>query len=328
MTLPFISVIIPARNAEDTIENCLRSLTELGYPKDRMEVIIADGLSSDRTREIAEAYGANVIVNPGKSVVSGRNVGFEAAQGQLIAFSDADCTVDRAWLKNCVKYFDDEKVAGVGGPNLVPDDESNFSKAVGLIFDYAFFFRAGAPTKVFNKVIESRAHGANAIYRRDALRRVMPVDEDMVEGEDVVMTAKIKRLGYKLLYVPDVLVFHRRRTTPRKWWHQMYRYGLGRVLTAKKMPETVKFTQMMLGLAIPILVAFIAFSAIFEPLALLAGIAAGIAVALVSAMMALVKTKSLAVALNMPLVLLILPIAWSCGFSRELIFPTRKPGGD
>jgi cellulose synthase/poly-beta-1,6-N-acetylglucosamine synthase-like glycosyltransferase len=326
MKLPFISVIIPARNAEDTIENCIRSLTELDYPKDRMEVIIADGLSSDRTREIAEAYGAKVIVNPGKRVVSGRNVGFEAAQGQLIAFSDADCIMDPDWLRNCVKYFNDEKVAGVGGPNLVPDDESNFAKTTGLIFDCAFSVKGGAPTRVFNKVIESRTHGSNAIYRADVLRRVMPVDEDLIGGEDVVRDAKIKRLGYKLLYVPDVLVFHYRRATAKKWWDQMYLYGSGKARLGRKMRETVPLTQVGLGLAIPILVAFIALSAIFKPLALLAGIAAGIVVALLFAVMALVKTKSLPVALNMPLALLILAIAWSCGFLRELLFPTKSLG--
>lgn len=325
MKQPFISVVIPARNAADVIGNCLKSLKELNYPKDRFEVIIADGLSTDKTVQIAESSGAKVITNPKVRVVSGRNIGFQMAQGELIAFSDADCIMDRDWLKNCVKYFNDEKVAGVGGPNLVPEDESNFSKAIGLIFDYAFSFKGGAPTRVFNEVIESRTHGSNSIYRADVLHQVMPVDEDMIEGEDVVMTAKIKRLGYKLLYVPDVLVFHCRRATPRKWWNQMYRYGLGRVLTARKMPETIKFTQMILGLTIPLLVAFVVLSAFFEPLALLAGAALGMAVALLSAVMAWVKTKSLPVALNMPLALLILAIAWSSGFLRELMFPTKKP---
>ena len=150
MEQPFISVVIPARNAEDIIENCLKSLRELDYPKDRMEVIIADGLSTDRTREIAESYGAKVIANPGLRVVSGRNIGFEAAQGELIAFSDADCVMDRYWLKNSIKYFEDERVAGIGGPNLVPQSESAFGKAAGFLFDYAFSFGGGAPTRVYD----------------------------------------------------------------------------------------------------------------------------------------------------------------------------------
>lgn len=326
MEQPLVSVVIPARNAGDTIENCLKSLRELDYPKDRVEVIIADGLSTDRTREIAESYGATVVANPGIRVVSGRNVGFEAAQGELIAFSDADCVMDEYWLKNSIKYFEDEKVAGIGGPNLVPESESAFGKAAGLLFDYAFSFGGGAPTRVYDRVIESRAHGSNAIYRANVLRRVMPIDEDMFEGEDVVMNQRITRLGHKLLYVPDVIVHHYRRATPRKWWSQMYRYGLGKILMKRKISGTITPTQVALGLTIPILIIISIALAIlnlwFPLIFILGGV---LFVAISSASFAFLKTKSYQVALNMPLATLILAIAWSCGFLHELFMPTRQP---
>jgi len=325
MEEPFISVVIPARNTEDIIENCLKSLREVDYPKDRMEVIIADGLSTDRTGEIAESYGAKVIANPGLRVVSGRNIGFEAAQGELIAFSDADCVMDRYWLKNSIKYFEDDRVAGIGGPNLIPQSESAFGKAAGLLFDYASAFGGGAPTRVYDKVIESRAHGSNAIYRANVLRRVMPIDEDMFEGEDVVMNQRITRLGHKLLYVPDVIVHHYRRATPRKWWSQMYRYGLGKILMKRKISGTITPTQVALGLTIPILIIVSIALAILNPWFPLIFILGGASlVAIFSAGFAFLKTKSYRVALNMPLAILILPIAWSCGFLHELFMPTSK----
>ena len=325
MEKPFISVVIPAKNAEDTLENCLKSLTELDYPKYKVEVIIADGLSTDRTREIAENYGAQVIANPGIRAVSGRNIGFEAARGELIAFSDADCVMDKDWLKNSIKYFADERVAGLGGPNLVPQDAPVFSKAVSLLFDYAFSFGGGAPTRVYDKVIESRAHGANAIYRASVLRRVMPIDEDMFAGEDVVMNQKIRRLGYKLLYVPDVVVHHYRRATPKKWWSQMYGYGLGKILMKRKISGTITPTQVALGLTIPILIIVSIALAILNPWFPLIFILGGVLlVAISSAGFAFLKTKSYQVALNMPLATLILPIAWSSGFLHELFMPTSK----
>lgn len=325
-TQPTVSVVIPARNAEDMIENCLRSLSQLDYPKDRVEIIIADGLSTDRTREVAEDYGARVIVNQKIRVVSGRNVGFETAHGELIAFSDADCVMDKNWLKNSVKYFNDERVAAVGGPNLVPQSATAFAKAAGLLFDYAFSFGGGAPTRIYDKVIESRSHASNAIYRADTLRRVMPIDEDMFEGEDVVMNEKIRSLGYKLLYVPDVIVYHHRRATPKRWWSQMYGYGLGKILMRRKMTGTITPVQVVLGLAAPILVAVCVALAMLNPwfpvMFLLGGAAL---VAMSSASFALFKTKSYQVALNMPVATLILPIAWSCGFLHEFFMPTREP---
>ena len=322
---PFISVVIPTRNAEDTIENCLKSLDDLDYPKDKMEIIIADGLSTDRTREVAQKYKANVISNHKLRVVSARNVGFEQAQGYLIAFSDADCVMDRSWLRNSVKYFDDVAVAGIGGPNLIPPNESSFARAVGVIFDCAFSLGGGAPTKIYDKVIESRAHGSNAIFRADVLRQVMPVDEEMFEGEDVVMNKKIEHLGYKLLYVPDVMVWHHRRTTPRRWWSQMYAYGLGKVLMGRNTPGTITPTQLALGFTVPVLMLICLTLVLLNPLFLLTFVAgSALLVSIGTSTIAVITTKSYRVAVNMPLATAILPVAWSCGFLRELVIPHRR----
>ena len=324
MEQPFISVVIPARNAEGIIGECLESLKGLDYPKDRMEIIVADGLSADRTREISESHGARVIRNQKIRVVSARNVGFEAAQGELIALSDADCVMEKNWLKNCVKYFQDETVAGVGGPNLVPRGESSFGKAVGLIFDYAFFVSGAAPTMVFDRVIESRAFGSNAVYRADVLRKVMPVDESMIEGEDVAMNRLIEDLGYRLLYVPDVIVYHSRRSTPKRWWRQMHNYGLGRVLLHRKGIETLKPAHVAAGLTIPILLAICAVLVAINPWFLLYALGAAFVLAILSGIFALLQTKSWGVALNMPIALTIFLLAWSCGFLHEFVMPATK----
>jgi cellulose synthase/poly-beta-1,6-N-acetylglucosamine synthase-like glycosyltransferase len=324
MREPLISIVIPVRNAASLIGKCLESLTKLDYPKDKIEVIIADGESIDNTRSIAESYGAKVINNPGLRVVAGRNIGFAESKGELIAFSDADCIMDSGWLRNCVKYFEDEKVAGVGGPNLIPDSESPFGKAVGFIFDYAYFFNAGAPTKKYDKVIKSRFHGSNAIYRASILRLVMPVDEGMYEGEDVIMNTGIKKLGYELLYVPDVIVWHHRRTTVKRWWSQMFIYGLGKVLMRRRLAKTVSFPQLILGLSLPIMLIFFSVFLLINPmLTLLYILGIVLLISLLLIIWAFFSTKSMPTSINLPLAAAILPIAWSCGFMRELILPKK-----
>lgn len=320
---PFVSVIIPTKNVEALLERCLGSLRELDYPQDKLEVIVADGLSTDRTREVAQSYGARVVLDPNRSVVSGRNAAFAEARGDLIAFSDADCTMDRDWLKNCLKYFQDERVAGVGGPNLIPADETDFGKAVGLIFEYAPYVTEAAHTRVLEKVIESRSHGSNAIYRADVLRRVMPVDESLVGGEDVIMNQTIQDLGYRLLYVPDVMVFHYRRPTPIRWWHQMYRYGMGRVLLPRKRRGNLRPAHLFAGLSIPLLLVTAGVLMAMNPGFLLGLAGLLLLVALSSSIFAFATTKSLGVGVNMPLVLAIFFAAWSCGFVHEFFFPTK-----
>jgi cellulose synthase/poly-beta-1,6-N-acetylglucosamine synthase-like glycosyltransferase len=319
----FISIIIPTKNNADLIGTCLDSIKALDYPQNRIEIIVSDGLSTDRTREIAESYDAKVVLDYGKSVVTGRNAAFAVAKGELIAISDADCTVHQDWLKNSLKYFNDPTVGGVGGPNLIPNNETAFGKAVGLIFAWAPYITKAAHTRILDKVIESRSHGSNAIYRADVLNKVTPVDESLVGGEDVIMNDEIEDLGYKLLYVPDVIVNHYRRPNPRRWWHQMYRYGMGRVLLPRHRKGEVHPVHVLAGLSVPILIALTLLLGRLEPW-LLVGLVSLLALGtLFSAGLAALATRSIRVGFNMPLVLFIFFTAWSFGFIHEFFIPTR-----
>ena len=299
----------------------------MDYPKDRMEIIVSDGLSTDKTIEIAESYGAKVVLDHGKSIVSGRNAGFSVAKGEFIAISDADCVMDKGWLKNSLKYFKDPKVGGVGGPNLVPEDETAFGKAVGLLFAYAPYVTKAAHTRVLNKVVRYRSHGSNAIYRASVLRKVTPVDESLIHGEDVIMNDEIEDLGYELLYVPDVRVKHYRRPTPRSWWRQMFTYGKARVIVPRKRRQEMHLMHIVAGLSVPILLLLLVISAVISflitPWLLLGLVSAFLLMTLFSSAFAIVSTKSVMVGLNMPLVLTIFFAAWSFGFVREFFSPTK-----
>ena len=123
---PLISVIIPVKNQAALLSLCLDSLRQLDYPKEKIEIIVVDGLSTDDTRDVAQRYKTKLVTNEKQVVVSGRNRGFEESKGELIAFTDADCIFDPAWLKNSIKYFDKDKVGGVGGLSLQPQDSNSF----------------------------------------------------------------------------------------------------------------------------------------------------------------------------------------------------------
>src|SRR3989344_3252080 len=163
---PFVSIIVPVRNVEKIIKPCLKSLNELNYPKDKYEVIIADSESTDRTPEIAKEYNAIYISTPKRSVCAGRNEGFKVARGEIIAFSDADCVMDKNWIKNSIKYFQDKRVAAVGGPNITPPNDTAFAKAVGFVFNQAIFSAGSIHGRLLNQVKEVQSiPGCNVIYR-------------------------------------------------------------------------------------------------------------------------------------------------------------------
>ena len=89
--LPLVSIIIPVKNEERMLDKCLKSLQGVEYPKERLEIIVSDGHSTDKSKEIALRYGTKMVTNDKEIVVSGRNRGFEISKGDIVVFTEADC---------------------------------------------------------------------------------------------------------------------------------------------------------------------------------------------------------------------------------------------
>ncbi len=108
-----ISVVIPTLNAATVLEKCLKSIASQSYSKNKIEIIIADGGSTDRTLEIAGKYGAKIVSNPLKTGEAGKAIGVKKASGDLIAFIDSDNILpDKNWFKKMVAPFSDEEILG------------------------------------------------------------------------------------------------------------------------------------------------------------------------------------------------------------------------
>src|SRR5258705_2141257 len=158
---PRVSVVVCAYNAERTMDQCLASLAVLNYPD--YEVIVVNDGSRDRTLAIAERYGFCRIIsqsNQGLSVA--RNVGAEAATGEIVAYTDSDWVADPDWLSYLVARMETGNLAACGGPNFPPPEDSLVPAAVAV--------SPGGPTHVLisDEVAEHIA-GCNMAFRRDAL---------------------------------------------------------------------------------------------------------------------------------------------------------------
>jgi cellulose synthase/poly-beta-1,6-N-acetylglucosamine synthase-like glycosyltransferase len=325
---PFVSIAIATRNESRFIANCLDSLRALDYPKDRVNIIVVDGLSNDNTQEIAHSYGVKVAMNPKATEPAGRKLGVGLATGDLIAFTDADCVVDRNWLRNSLRYFVNEKVAGVGGINLTPRTEEAFGKAVGFVFSLALSAPGTYHARILKEVRRVPSlPWCNAIYRRAILERVTPIDDSLLTAADAELNQRINAMGYELLYTPDVLVWHHRRCTPAGLWSQLRGYAIGRVQLSRRCPHTLHPTHVLVGLAIPLLaVAGVGLSFLAPELLLILGGAAVLGLLFFSAL-AFLKEKSIKVALQVPVVISTMLLGWSFGFLRELLFPLKIGAG-
>jgi len=118
--LPFVSVVLPVRNEARFIQRCLESVVGQDYPDERMEIIVADGMSTDATRAVALSFaakhpGMRVIDNPGRIVPTGLNAAIAAARGEIIVRVDGHCEIASDYVRRCVEHLQAD-VDAVGGP--------------------------------------------------------------------------------------------------------------------------------------------------------------------------------------------------------------------
>lgn len=319
--LPRVSIVIPVRNEERFMAACLRSLRELDYPADQLELIFADGRSTDRTAELARAGGSVVVDNPGLKISAGRNAGFAASHGELVAFTDADCLFPRDWVRRAAAHFADPAVAGVGGPTPIPPDQDDFGWAVNVVFRMAGLAGGTVHFAALNGTRPAEdLPGCNAFYRRVALATIMPTDTRLFSNEDVQMNAALRARGFQLRLAPDVWVYHYKRSSPVRFWKQMYVFAIGRLQLGKSDRRFLKPSHWLLGAGLPAALlagglATLAWPGFLSAAATVAGLIA------LGLFLYYGITQSARRAAYVLLALALFLTAWPLGFLRELCFP-------
>ena len=254
-----VSIVIPTKNEGDVLANCLNSIQNLDYPEDKIEIIVVDGHSRDNTLEIAKKYGCKVVYEDIGTISYARDLGVKCAKGEYIAFTDADCVVQNDWLKNLIKPFNGEKVVSVGGPNITPEDDTEFAKCVGAVL--SFLSKPGARYGLDVEEVIEIFHNptCNVMYRKRVLEEVEGFNHSLVTCDDEELDYRIRDKGYKILYTPDAKVYHYRRPTWRRFAKMAYNYGVGRMQAIKlhrKMGRWFHYAPSMLILMILALITF------------------------------------------------------------------------
>ena len=178
------SIIIPAKNEEKNIQLCLQSIAEIDYPVDKYEVFLVDNGSTDETVAVAKAFGVNVSVQPELTISGLRNYAAKNAQGKILAFLDADCTVFPDWLASASRWFDQTDVCCFGGPPEVPTDGTWVQKSWYIV-------RGKAETIEKVDWLESM----NMFVRKDIFEAVGGFDESLQTCEDYDLSIRLKTYG-------------------------------------------------------------------------------------------------------------------------------------
>src|SRR5690242_10281796 len=226
---PRVSVVVCSYNSERTMEACLASLEVLNYPD--YEVIVVNDGSTDRTLEIAERFPyCRIISQPNKGLSVARNVGAEAATGEIVAYTDSDCVADPDWLTYLVAKMEASNLAACGGPNFPPPEDSLVPAAVAV--------SPGGPTHVLisDEVAEHIA-GCNMAFRRDALMALGGFDPVYrAAGDDVDICWRFQDAGHAIGFSPAAIVWHFRRNTVQAYLKQQRGYGKAEALVYAKHP--------------------------------------------------------------------------------------------
>lgn len=181
-----ISVIVPTYNEESNIEQCLQSLANQSIPRSEYEIIVVDGNSKDRTREIAEKYADLVFIQTRKKVGGARNDGAEASKGDIIATTDADCIIPRDWLARIEAGFSDPSVVQLYG--LVEPIEPGIRHKISLALANTFS-RLGYYTHTLYYTL-----GCNTAFRREAFFEA-GMYRTIDAGDDLEIARRMRQIG-------------------------------------------------------------------------------------------------------------------------------------
>ena len=230
IALPMCSVVICSYNGANMVATCLRSMQKLRYPS--YEVIFVDDGSTDNTQEILMDFPwVRNIRQDNKGLSHARNVGMEAARGDVVVYTDSDCEADEDWLYYLALSLVRSGHAGMGGPNLIPDEGSWVADCVGL--------SPGGPTHV---MIDDRTAehvpGCNMAFYRSVLKQVYGFDSQFRKaGDDVDLIWRIQNQGQSIGFSPAAQVWHYRRNTIRAYLRQQRGYGEAEALLKYKHPD-------------------------------------------------------------------------------------------
>lgn len=330
---PLVSVIIPCRNEEKTIHLVLEALFEQSFPLQNMEIVIADGLSTDGTRRAIHAFSEahpalfmRLVDNPKQIIPTGLNTAIKASKGELIVRMDAHSLPNQDYVQRCYNAHQEGKAENVGGVwKISPQNNGWVARSIAAAA--ANPFAVGDAHYRFTEkaaYVDTVPYGS---YKRELFEKIGYFDESLLANEDYEFNTRIRQSGGRIWLDPAIQCTYFARATFAALAKQYWGYGFWKAQMLKRYPETLRWRQALppafvLGLVVLALVGFI-WPIAWPVFAVIVGLY--LAVQLVPAIQISLKAGDIRLSIGVLIATLIMHFSWGTAlivglFSR----PDRK----
>lgn len=233
---PIVTIILPIRNEARYIAQCLEAVVAQDYPRDKIEILVVDGMSDDGTRGIIAQFSArdtriHLIENPERIVPTALNRGIRAARGDVIIRVDGHTVIADDYVRRCVEQLAVVDADCVGGA-ITTAGQTWIARAIAIAQSSPF----GVGSAVFRyasqaQFVDTLAFGA---YRREVFDRLGLFDEELVRNQDDEFNLRLVRAGGKIWLDPQIRSTYYSRSTLRGLWKQYFEYGFWKVRVIQK----------------------------------------------------------------------------------------------
>lgn len=329
-----ISVICPVYNEEKYIRNCIESLIKQDFAWNDSEILLIDGISTDKTRQIIGEYVEKfpfikLLNNPRKTTPISLNIAILSAKNDIIFRIDAHTTYPPNYFSVLSKHLTDLKADNVGGVcRTLPGEQGLIPECISKVMSSIFgvgnsFFRIGA-----KKIMEVDTVPFGC-FRREVFDRIGLFDEELVRNQDDEFNGRIIKNGGKIFLIPEVIIDYYARDSISKLSKMFYQYGLFKPLVNIKLGTSTSLRQFFpLAFVVSLILAF--FLAAIQLLAyevLLFGVGIYLILAI---SFALKEGDNIKQIFLLPLLYFILHISYGWGYLMGIIrfLILRRPGND
>lgn len=231
VAIPAVTLVIPCRNEEAHIAQCLDSILANDSCHDRVEILVVDAMSTDHTRAIIADYQRKwphirILDNPQRLIPAAMNIGLRHALGQLLLKIDAHSAYPSNYVSRCVEFLKEFRADNAGGVwKILPGNDSLTAKAIALSLSHPFA-SGDAYVKVGAKGPRWSDSAAFGCWKKDLLKKMGGWNEKLAGSSDMDLNERIRSHGGRILLVPDIVIHYYADTALRAFWKHNFADGV------------------------------------------------------------------------------------------------------